>query len=616
MNLPALNSSASADQHPLGNIGVGSPEIGDLLVQYLEKLGVEYVFGVPGGAIEPLYNALARSERHGGPRAIVARHETGAAFIAEGYTRQTGKLGVCCATTGPGATNLITGVASAYENHIPMLVITAQTSLTNFGRGALQESSCTGVNIVSMFQHCTRYNTLVSHVDQFERKLVSAIVAAFQSEAGPAHLSIPLDLLRHPALVSQPSYDLYSLLKRPSLLDSGAVATLSKQIDDAKKVVFVVGEGCGEAIGNIIEVALAIEATIVTTPHAKGLISPYHHLFRGVIGFAGHDSAREALLDSDVDMVIAVGTSLGEWSSNGWDIAALLNNRLIHVDSNEWNFTRSPMARMHVRGRIKTVFEYLLVYIRNNIPNSGMEKKRRKSVSVNSSNTRVQSHERNEPRRYFQLDSESKYMDDSTPIKPQRLMHELTHLFSPNTKYLADSGNSMVWAIHYLHPFDRRMVGTRDIGSGLFCGCLEFASMGWAIGASIGTALACPGNPVVCITGDGSWLMSGQEMTVAIQEQLPVIYIILNDGALGMVKHGQRLAHAEAIGFELPEIDYSEVAKAMGVESFVIRSPQDLRDLDINTICGRPGPTLLDVRIDSEEVPPMAARMKVLGDVA
>jgi len=119
------------------------PKMADLLVAYLEQLGVEYVFGVPGGAIEPLYDALARSERRGGVRAVVARHETGAAFMADGYARNSGKLGVCCSTTGPGATNMITGVASAYENNVPMLVITAQTAISTFGKGAIQDSSCT-----------------------------------------------------------------------------------------------------------------------------------------------------------------------------------------------------------------------------------------------------------------------------------------------------------------------------------------------------------------------------------------------------------------------------------------------------------------------------------------
>src|SRR5665647_1544360 len=150
-------------------------EATDLLVAYLEQIGVEFVFGVPGGAIEPLYNALARSARHGGPRSVVARHETGAAFMADGYARESGKIGVCCATSGPGSTNLITGVACAYENEIPMLVITAQPSLHLLGRGAMQESAgIGGIDTVAMFRTCTRYSALISHPDQLERQLTNA----------------------------------------------------------------------------------------------------------------------------------------------------------------------------------------------------------------------------------------------------------------------------------------------------------------------------------------------------------------------------------------------------------------------------------------------------------
>ena len=126
-------------------------EYGDLIIRYLERLGVEYVFGVPGGSIEPFYNALARSEKRGGIKAVISRHEAGAAFMAEGYARETGRLGVCCSTAGPGATNLITGVASAYADNIPILVISAQTALDRFGQGSLQESSCTSVNTCLLY---------------------------------------------------------------------------------------------------------------------------------------------------------------------------------------------------------------------------------------------------------------------------------------------------------------------------------------------------------------------------------------------------------------------------------------------------------------------------------
>lgn len=150
-------------------------EIADLIVAYLHSVGIEYVFGVPGGAVEPIYNALARSQRQGGPRPIVARHEAGAAFMADGYARETGKIGVCIATSGPGATNLITGVSCSYDNSVPVLAITGQPALPSFGKGALQESACTGINTVGMFRHCTRYNSLVSHRDQVENKLVNAL---------------------------------------------------------------------------------------------------------------------------------------------------------------------------------------------------------------------------------------------------------------------------------------------------------------------------------------------------------------------------------------------------------------------------------------------------------
>jgi acetolactate synthase-1/2/3 large subunit len=435
---------------------------------------------------------------------------------------------------------------------------------------------------------------------------------AYQSPNGPAHLSIPLDILRSLVAVKEPSYNLATFLHRPSLLDTDALKTLCCQLVQAQKVVFVIGDECSEAVGTILELAFLIQAKVVTTPHGKGLVSPYHPLFRGVIGFAGHSSAIETLTDPEVDIVVVVGTSLGEWASNGWDSRTLLNSRLIHVEATEGNLTRSPMARLHVRGRIITIFERLLDYIRSNPPKEKIslpriEKMRRDFSTRGSPMQRSEWH--------FQLDEEAKYYTDSNPIKPQRLMRSLTELFPPNTRFLADVGNSMAWATHYLQPFDRRLAGQRDAKGGIFRSCLEFASMGWAIGAAVGTALGAPGNPVVCITGDGSLLMSSQEITVAIQEKLPVIFVILNDAALGMVKHGQRLAQAESTAFELPEINYCDYAQAMGVPGYIIRSPQDFLALDIEAICQRQGPTLFDVRIDPEEVPPMQTRMKVLRTV-
>ena len=585
------------------------PELADLLVEYLDQLGVEYVFGVPGGAIEPLYNALARSERRGGVRAVVARHETGAAFMADGYARNTGKLGVCCSTTGPGATNMITGVASAYENNVPMLVITAQTAISTFGKGAIQDSSCTGINTVGLYQHCTRYNTLISHAAQFEHKLATAIMFAMGSPAGPAHISVPRDVMAQPSTVKASSYDLCNLLDRPTLIDDKAVGKLYDELDKAKKPVFIVGDEACNAMPNILSLATATQAQILVTPHGKGLVSPYHPLFKGVIGFAGHASARALLADPKVDLVVAIGARFGEFSSNAWDTETLLTNKLVHVESTEANLTRTPMAKLHVRGCLETIFGRIVERYSNDahsyikiVPNEkpGVEQER---INEDKKNTDLEMH--------FECDDLEAYRSDATPIKPQRLMRDLPKLFPPHTRYLADSGNSFAWGTHYLHPFDRRLAGMRVQG-GLFSASMDFASMGWAIGSAVGTALALPGTPVVCITGDGSWLMSGQELTVAIEEKLSLIFVILNDSAYGMVKHGQMLTGAERIANKLAKVDFCAVAKAMGAHGEIIESPEQLNALDISAICNRAGPTLLDVRIDPNEKPPIKLRTNVL----
>jgi acetolactate synthase-1/2/3 large subunit len=575
-------------------------QVADLLVSYLAQLGIDYVFGIPGGAIEPLYNAIARSQRSGGLRPIVARHETGAAFMADGYTRETGKLGVCCATSGPGATNLITGVANAYDNDIPMLVITGQPSLPNFGKGALQESACTGVNTLGMFEHCTRYNSLVSHPEQLEPKLIAAVMRAHRSPRGPVHLTIPLDVLKSTSLVSAPRYDLNALLQPASLVDGAAVNALTQQLQQARKVVLLIGGACGEAIAPILRIAELTGATLLTTPDGKGLINPHHPKYRGVFGFAGHATANATLQDKSVDLILAIGTSMGEWTSSGWS-DLLLNERLVHVDESDDHLAGSPMARLHVRGRILSVFEHLLEQFDNS-----------KHLANDPAGTECSSPKFAEASGQIEsiLASPEKYHSDATPLAPQRVMHELGRLFPAETRYLVDAGNSMAWAIHYLHPHDYQ---PQNSHGGWLRMTMNFAPMGWAIGGVVGTAAGNPDVPVVCITGDGSMLMSGQEISAAVAEQLTVIYVVLNDAALGMVKHGQRLAGAEPIAFELPPTDFAAMARALGAQAYSVRSVTDFAQLDMQAICSRKGPTLIDVHIDAEEVPPMNLRMRILG---
>lgn len=584
----------------------------DFLVDALAALGVDYVFGVPGGAIEPLYNALARSGRRGGPQAVVARNEQGAAYMADGYARETGRLGVCIATSGPGATNLITGVACAYDNNVPLLVITGQPPIKNFGKGALQESSCTGINTMAMFRPCTRYNSLVSHAEQLPTKLFNALMQAQRAPSGPSHLSIPVDILRQPLPQDLDSPDFAGLLRRaPALVDLPAVRQLARLLFSARQPVWLIGDGCGEAAGDLMQLVQRTDGHFITTPDGKGFVNPRHPRFRGVFGFGGHASAAE-LLSGEPDLVIALGTGFGEFNSGGWS-SALLNSRLVHVDDSDENLMRSPMARLHVRGHVKSVCEQLIALLApsHNGPDAQLLPFLHPQVARQAYEAMV--------------DSREAARSDGAPVKPQRLVATLGERCPPQTRFVADAGNSAAWAVHYLAPHDQRsgrLPGNAYLPAGQerrtrhsswLRVTMDFAPMGWAIGSAVGIALANRRCPVVCLTGDGSYLMNGQEITVAAELGLPVLYVVLNDGALGMVKHGQRLAGAEPIGFQLPQVDFAALAAAMGIPGHVVRSAADLDALDFDALLARRGPTLLDVRIDGDEVPPMNLRMKTLG---
>jgi acetolactate synthase I/II/III large subunit len=612
-----VTNRASAVGESTDIVPAQTVEVADLLVAYLEQIGIEYVFGIPGGAIEPLYNALARSERRGGIRHILARHESGAAFMADGYARETGKIGVCCATSGPGSTNLITGVACAYGNNVPMLVITGQPAMPSFGKNPLQESTCTGIDTLAMLRHCTRYNSLVSHPKQIEAKLISALQRAVRAPKGPSHLTFPVDVFRSPSPHQVPSYDLRNLLAASFLVDGHAIETLCGMLSAAKNVVLLIGSGCGEAIGSILQFAALRGSPFVTTPDGKGLVNPRHPLFRGVFGFGGHSSAEAVLRDKSVDLVLAIGTSMGEWNSGGW-CDSLLNERLVHIDESEEHLALTPMARFHIRGRIMAVFNQLI------------ERSCSQGKADNASfHQRRASHKQDiaEWDPHHMLLEPDKFVSDAIPIKPQRLMRELGRLFPSTTRFLADTGNSASWSIHYLHPANNRRLGERRLSvtarkasqglrkteGGWLRVMMNFASMGWAIGSAVGTAAANPDMPVVCICGDGAMLMSGQEISVAVAEKLSVIFVVLNDQSLGMVKHGQRLAGVEQIGCNLPPTDFAALARALGADGITIRSPEELSRLDVAGMCTRHGPTLLDVHVDSEEVPPISVRTRVLA---
>lgn len=563
----------------------------DLIVEYLEQFGVEYVFGVPGSPLGPLFDALARSARRGGPRLVLARHEAGAAFIADGYARESGRIGVCCSTTGPGATNLITGVASAYAEQVPMLVISSQTRIPDFSRGSFQDSTRNGIDILGMFEHCTLYNSMVTHTGQLEQKLAAALTAALGTPRGPAHLSIPIDIFGAEAAGPASYPGLHDLLTaEETSLDGAALdrlwGELQASIGRKGRIVVLAGHNAAGSGPELTRFAELTAAEIITTPRGKPVINPYHPQARGVFGCSGHPSARRALAHEAVELVLAVGSNLGEWSTSKWD-PLLMNAKLVHIHSDRACFSRSPMARLHLPGSIGAIFAEL---------NARLE---RQSGSESGLAPAVESKVQ-EP--YLPAGIEVSNPACCGPavgdalLKAPQVFAELIRRLPRKTRFFIDNSNSVPWSIHYFfHPEPAN-----------YHLSIEFATMAWAVGAAIGGAFANRQAPSVCIAGDGCYLMSSQEITVAVEQRLPVIFAVLNDQAYGLIKHGHRIHGREEVDFSIPAVDFAMMARAAGAEAHSIRTAGDLERIDWQALATRQGPTLLDIRIDPEEKPPLA----------
>ena len=561
---------------------------GDLIVDYLKGMGVSHVFGVPGGSIEPFFDAVARAERRNiDLKMVVSRHETGAAFMVDGHIRETGRFGVCCSTTGPGATNLITGVANAWEENLPMLVITAQTPMTKFGKKALQDSSCSAIDIVGMFKHCTKYSTLVSHINQLEHKLITAFMTANTPPKGPVHISLPADIV-NTQLPILPDVNTRLFEQTVSISTPSALEQLKSEIGTAERILLFVGENCKLEENQLIQFAEQINAAIVSDPTGKRWVDETHPRYCGVFGLSGHQKARSLVMDQKYDMVLALGAQIGELGTSSWS-PALLSPKLIHIDDSTTAFSRTPNAHLHICGVLSDIIGQLTT----SAAILRAQGKRWQDLTETVSEIPLLS-----------VEEQSLTQSNAIPLKPQRMFSSLARLLPDETRIFVDAGNSWAWAIRYMQRSDTR---------GYFRIAMAYGSMTWAIGASIGSAVSNSSAPHLCITGDGSYLMAGQEITVAIQQHTPIVMMILNDDALGMVKHGQRLGGAEQTGFTLPHINYAAIGEAMGIEGIVIETPGQLEDLDFVRLFSKQSPTIIDMRIDPDEVPPMGERIKGLA---
>lgn len=569
----------------------------ELIVSYLGMLGVPYVFGVPGGNIDPLCCALAKNQQRSGVRWILTRSESGAGFMAAGFARESGMIGVCSATSGPGCTNLLTPVSNAYVDGIPLLVVTGQNSTNTFGRGAMQEASATGVDAMLMFRACTRYNALVTHPDQLEHNLLAALSSATGPTPGPVHISLPQDIFGCTVSVRRSLVSRYAFFGQEITPDRMLLHRLSILLRGCRRGVVVVGEGCANAMAEILCFAERRQWPIVTTPMGRGWMSADHPLYRGVFGTAGHESARKTLTAEEADVILVVCANLDENATCGWDGSTILSQRLLHISNSPEHLARSYMARMNLWGSPRIVFRYLNQQDDQHQPELG---------KADGGVLPALRDARQLPKHISLLHVED-CSRDCVPINPRRLFWSLSQKVPPATRLYADAGNAFFWATHYWHPRARRLIDVNQMPISM-----GFAPMGWAIGASIGGKLANPKSPVLCITGDGSYLMNGQEISVARQLGINVVILVLNNGVLGTVKHGQRMRGLENTANELPRTDFAMIARAMDIEAYRISSIAELEALGIDSLFRRSAPLLLDVLVDSEIAPPIGQRVKNL----
>ncbi len=569
------------------------------------QIEVDTIFGIPGGAVEPLFDAISRQQRNHKSgdqiQLITSRHEAGAVFMADGYARESGRLAVCCATTGPGSTNMITGIASAYMDKIPMLILTPQTSMSSFGRHDFQDSSDDAISIVTMLSKCTRYNSMVTHVGQLKYKLMKAVKRAYTYPYGPVHLSIPMEIWDQIVEDELPDAAVSFKPKGSEGYDQESFKALCKLAADGKKLLFLLGQESLSCADEIVACAELLGAEIVTTSTAKGAVAADHPLYRGVLGFAGHRQAEDILSGDEIDHIVAIGSNLNPFETASLCDNAAVIEKMLYINHSIADGLVSELAHLQLYGSLKKIFSDFKGYLtkRQLIDNHVLSARAKGQRHLLESTGMAQSEHRNN----IALTTAINQPDKQARVKPQYLMKKLPAMFSEATRYHVDAGNSWAWATHYLHLNFASNYETS----------MSFGSMGWAIGAAVGAACAQNKAPAVCITGDGSYLMSGQEITVAVEQQLPVIFVILNDNAYGMVKHGQRIGGAEEIGFELPAVDFAMMARAVGARGVTVKNAAALDALDIPSLLEDGGPLLLDVYIDSEEVPPMASRLKELA---
>ncbi|MBI3553342.1 MAG: thiamine pyrophosphate-binding protein [Elusimicrobia bacterium] len=553
-----------------------------LLLRYLEQEGVEYIFGIPGGPIIALYEALYD---RGVIKPILTKHEAGAAFMADGYARVSGRIGVCCTTTGPGATNALTGVAVAYADHIPILVLTAQVPTHHFGKGAFQESSPESVDTVALYRPVTKWSTMIQHPDSTAFTMRKALRLMTGGRPGPVHINLPCNFATQPVLDEL----LPSAKFRfdGHVFDRAAVKEAAARMLGARRPVMLAGHGVnlGRAWGPLKELAERFRIPVATTFKAKGAFPEDHPLSLGVFCQSGEPSIREYVAGTQSDALLVIGTSLGEVSSCGWDARLSRKKSFLQIDIDQDEIGKNFPVDVALVGDASTVLSELRFQ---------MERETHKAPDVYP--------RRPEPAlpAPVEIDDEE---SSQGPLKPRAVLRELRESLPRDAALFVDNGTIRTWAGRYF-PVHRE---------GCFFVNMGMASMGYAVAGSIGGKLAAPERPVVALVGDAAFAMNGMEVHTAVEHDVPVVWVVINNGGHGMIYHGERMLYNGKFVSSIfrSRLEIVKIAEAMGAASFLVERPGELGPV-LRQALALKGPCVVEVAVDLHAVPPMGARVQAI----
>lgn len=532
--------------------------VAEAFVRCLEQEKVKLIFGYPGGAILPVYDALCNSTiKH-----VLVRHEQGAVHAADGYARATGAVGVCMATSGPGATNLVTGIANAYMDSIPMVVITGQVPVSQIGTDAFQEVDITGITIP-----VTKHNYLIKDPKQMPQIIKKAFYIASTGRPGPVLIDLPKDVAQakikfaYPIDVQLPGY-------KPTYKGHPAmIGQASKLIMESKRPVIYAGGGVriSNAAAELRNLAETISAPVTHTLMGLGCFPSEHPLFLGMLGLHGTRYANLAV--TECDCLIAVGARFDDRVVANLEGFAP-NAKIIHIDIDPAEIGKNVRPFLPIVGDVKLVLESILKLL----------KKRKNSEWV----TQVQEWKSKYPLSYSSEGS----------LKPQFVIEKICEQAGGSAIIVTDVGQHQMWAAQY-YKFNEPHGFITSGGLG---------TMGFGLPAAIGAQMGAHDRPVILITGDGSIQMTLQELATAVEQKLPLKIFVINNRQLGMVRQLQEFYCDKrhiAVDFQF-DLDFAALGKVYGMAGHKIETPEQLVD-QLPGILADEGPVMVNCLVSSEE---------------